>query len=181
AEPAGAGSMSHSVPFWRGPGRSALLCALSLCGALGLYGCGAGQAAPKDAPSPPPPGYQQQQYPSSGQPGSQEYAQPPGSRGLQPPAAPPATASPFELPEPNDASSLTDWQAYFDRTASALTTDLQCFDACRALQSLERAQKRICEILAGGDDPGARCERAKERVAAAKSRVESQCDCPASP
>ncbi|MCA9647994.1 MAG: hypothetical protein KC492_45190, partial [Myxococcales bacterium] len=98
------------------------------------------------------------------------------------PAAPGATTEgPMDFSEPPEPSTLAEWEAYFERNANSLASGFQCFEACRALQSLERAQKRICELLAGGDDPQNRCERAKERVAAAKSRVESQCQCPATP
>lgn len=155
-------------------GRGAALAAF-VAGSLALGGCGAG-GAPKEA-EPPPPAYQQQEYPRSEHPASQQ--QPYGQPGYAP--APTATAQgPMDFSQPPEPNSLAEWEAYFDRNASALATDFQCLDACRALQSLERAQKRICEILAE-DDPEKRCERARQRVAAAKSRVETQCQCTATP
>ncbi len=163
------------------PGRGAVVAALTLGAALCIGGCGAGQAPAKDAP-PTAPSYEQQQYPTLGEPGGQEYGQPPGSPGLQPPPQPNGTAPPpRNFAQPPEPTTLEGWESLFERNAQALASDFQCMDACRALQSLERAQKRICEILSGGDDPERRCERARERVAAAKSRVESQCDCPATP
>ncbi|MEZ4374598.1 MAG: hypothetical protein R3B07_27520 [Polyangiaceae bacterium] len=147
---------------------------LGLASAL-LGGCGAGAAPSQEAQPPESPPYPQQQYQ---QPGSAEptYGQP----GYGPP--PTGTSeSPMDFSQPPEPSTLAEWEAYFERNANTLASGFQCLDACRALQSLERAQKRICEILSGGDDPERRCERAKERVAAAKSRVESQCQCPATP
>lgn len=157
---------------WLGRGVALALVA----GSLALGGCGAGGAT-KEA-EPPPPAYQQPQgYPQSEHPGSQQ--QPYGQPGYAP--APTATAQgPMDFSQPPEPNSLAEWEAYFDRNASALATDFQCLDACRALQSLERAQKRICEILAE-DDPDKRCARARQRVAAAKSRVESQCQCTTTP
>ncbi len=51
---------------------------------------------------------------------------------------------------------------------SAATGD--CATACRALASMERAAQHLCAL-----DSGRECDRARERLAAARERVRSSC------
>lgn len=151
---------------------------------LGAAGCGGGshEAAPPpsapEAPGEASPGY--------APPGSSKdaddlgeggEASPPGYAAPAPTASGPADLSlSWQLPA-GDAS-LEQWEAWLDNQATALASSSDCPNACRALGGLERARAKICQLVGSGD-PGARCKRARERVAAAKLRVENQCTCPA--
>lgn len=58
--------------------------------------------------------------------------------------------------------------------ANALASARDCNIARRALGSMERASERICD-LNGPDDPGRRCEQARDRLEAAREKVRRAC------
>jgi hypothetical protein len=62
-----------------------------------------------------------------------------------------------------------------DQAGTALSNaGSDCAKACKALASMERSKERICE-LNGPDDPGDRCEKAKDRVEAARDLLGRRC------
>ncbi len=98
------------------------------------------------------------------------------------PVAPPA-------PSPPEESSSAQMQDAPSRRAAARAelaraqADLEaapsdCTAACRALASMERATRHLCELAADPDDQG-RCNDARQRLLAARERVRSACGtCP---
>jgi hypothetical protein len=97
-----------------------------------------------------------------------------------PPSAPPqasAPPSPDYAPAPpgNRAAALR--QAATDIEASQRELDVaggDCRNACRALQSMDRAAGRLCG-LAQSDDEVRRCGDAKIRVYSARDKVRNTC------
>jgi len=58
-----------------------------------------------------------------------------------------------------------------DRAESQIATATgDCATACRALASMERAAQHLCAL-----DSGRECDRARERLAAARERVRASC------
>lgn len=71
--------------------------------------------------------------------------------------------------------TLEEAMASFDRAATELASPArECKQACKALGSMERSRDRICE-LNGPDDPGERCEKAKERVESSRESLRRRC------
>lgn len=152
----------------------------SVC-ALLLASCGGGAPPPASAPGgarEPGPTVttdgesehrkQQQQQPGYGQqPG---YAEP-GAAPAQPlgPGGPFAEAPPQTLDEALSA---------LDQAASELSgAATDCQRACKALGSMLRSTERICE-LNGPDDPDERCQKARDRVDAARELLRRRaCAC----
>jgi hypothetical protein len=139
------------------------LAALALAVALGACAMQRESAPPKAPPEP-------------------AYAAPPGA----PPSPPPAEAAPAPQPAapPADASGAAGqgadplWLEFegLDRALSLSTGD--CAMACRALASLERAAKRVCES-SGQLGEGGRCGEATKRLREARGRVRAACTrCP---
>ncbi|HEU4404943.1 MAG TPA: hypothetical protein VFS43_06585 [Polyangiaceae bacterium] len=136
--------------------------ALALCASLGACAmrkdAEPASAAPPPAaePPPPPPGA----YPGSTTPAGTPSPTPPSST-----EGPPGTAE-------KGADSL--WVEFerFDREVALSTGD--CATACRALGSLERAAKRVCEGAAQLGE-GGRCGEATKRLREARGRVRAAC------
>jgi len=164
--------------------RTAKLCGAWLLCMVWAAGCGGGSrdaAPPPSAPEAPAEATSGYAAPESAKEAEglegDEYSQPPH----QPSPAATATGTAdgaLSRLFPQGDASVEQWEAWLDSRAEALSASYGCPDACRALDSLERAQTHICKLLGPGD-PGDRCKRAKDRVAAAKIRVETQCKCQA--
>jgi len=106
------------------------------------------------------------------------------------PAAQGTTASPFGTPPryatPPPTTDTMGESAEADRRVRGLIEDFvvaeaallasgaSCFEACRALRSMQRATARLCE-LAGDQREQQRCELAEARYRAARERVRSVC------
>jgi hypothetical protein len=117
-----------------------------------------------------------------------DYAPPPSSA---PPAPSPATAAPSAAEESGDrnaAPAAPDPHAGYARANVQLsearrqldiaTGQRDCANACRALDSMERAAAQLCE-LARSNDERRTCKSAEDQVGAARDRVHSACgDCP---
>ena len=92
-----------------------------------------------------------------------------GSGGLEPSGAAeplgPTLADPPEL-----RAALADFQGAFEQLSAGGT----CDDACRAFSSMQRAAKRICELVVTRDPKG-RCRAAEERVEQARRDLISRC------
>ena len=64
------------------------------------------------------------------------------------------------------------------RQVEIATSQRDCANACRALDSMERAAAQLCE-LARSNDERRTCKSAEEQVGSARDRVHSACgDCP---
>jgi len=162
-------------------------------------------AACGSAPKSPPPQSPQTQY---GQPGQQvgtakaattesqrsiheeadeamapRPVQPGATAGAPPPpaAAPPAERAP-------DAPAATDPRARYARANVQLSEarrqldvaagQRDCANACRALESMERAAGQICE-LARSTEERRTCRAAEDQVGSARERVKNACgECP---
>lgn len=132
----------------------------SLALAASLAACAMSkESEPARAPEAPPPA--PATYPTSTMPGVTSAPPPP------PPAA---------EPPPNTAQKEPDplWVEFerVDREVALSTND--CATACRALASLERAAKRVCEGAAQLGE-GGRCGEATKRLREARGRVRSAC------
>lgn len=55
-----------------------------------------------------------------------------------------------------------------------VSTHRDCATACRAVGSMERATRRICD-LADAPDDRRRCDDAKKKLASAKQRIRAEC------
>lgn len=138
----------------------AALLLFALASSLGA--CAASKAEPQvGAPPPATDAAPMQSYPSSTQ-GQAPGSMPAGS----PPPPPPA--------EPADRGANPLWVEFerVDREVALSTGD--CATACRALGSLERAAKRVCEGSAQLGE-AARCGDAMRRLRDARGRVRSAC------
>jgi hypothetical protein len=127
----------------------------ALAFAASLAACAMSKESEPAKMAPPP-----ASYPSSTMPGVTAAPPPP------PPAAePPPTTQ-------KEADPL--WVEFerFDREVALSTND--CATACRALASLERAAKRVCEGAAQLGE-GGRCGEATKRLREARGRVRSAC------
>ena len=143
--------------------------------ALLLVACGGGASAP-----PASPGKGVDQHPeSSEEPGAPReegdelqfqqqpgYGQQPAPGGGATPAGPFAEEPPLTLEEATSA-------------LNAAATELSnagsdCERACKALGSMQRSSGRICE-LNGPSDPGSRCQKARDRLEAARETLRKRC------
>ena len=147
------------------------LVAVGLSGACVVAACGGGSA----------------QAPSSVTPAGQGEGAPPPS---YPPAVPQATTgvTPTDEPQPHNGAVQPRPPPPVDNYRSNARDELNraeaqiaaapkdCMSACRALASMERAAKSLCDL--GGADE---CSQARARVEAARDRVRSSCgSCPSS-
>jgi len=168
---------------------------LFFLGFCSFVGCGAaGSSAPTKSPASSSaegaPGASVQKSvaePSNapGSPPAADYAAPP------PPAASPMSPSGAAEAAPTDraeAPGTTDARARYSRANVQLsearrqveiaTSQRDCANACRALDSMERAAAQLCD-LARSNDERRTCKSAEEQVGSARDRVHSACgDCP---
>jgi hypothetical protein len=147
--------------------------------ALGAVHCGGAAMAPAGGKAP------------TSSPASEDSATP-----SAPPAPPPASfaqpgypqGAPVPSPTAGAATAPADGDMARRRAAAraeldAAQSDLQaaasdCATACRALASMERATKHLCD-LAGEPDDQARCDDARRRLVSARDRIRSSCGaCP---
>jgi hypothetical protein len=103
-----------------------------------------------------------------------------------PPAAAPAPVAPSAVSsEPSrEAPSATDPQARYYRASAQLTEARRQFDiaagqrdcanACRALDSMERAAGQICEVARSTEERRT-CRDAQDQVSSARERVRNAC------
>ena len=90
-------------------------------------------------------------------------------------AAEAAAASPAPALQYGDNDSMVAWQTQFDE-ALADVERLDCPNACRALQSLERSAAHICGTVGQAH---AVCRDVEERKTAARAKVTGRCGvCP---
>lgn len=101
------------------------------------------------------------------------------SPGYPPPAAPPAQPSAASSAEQDAPGRRAAARAELERAQADLeAASSDCTAACRALASMERATRHLCELAADPDDQG-RCNDARQRLLAARERVRSACGtCP---
>jgi hypothetical protein len=111
-----------------------------------------------------------------------------------PPAAPPAAPAPAtesssrdETLAPSAAAPHTPGGTARNRFVQArreldiATTERDCARACRALESMERASRQVCELARSQEDRQA-CESTKEQVDQARTKVQNACGgCSAKP
>ena len=105
-------------------------------------------------------------------PASEEAPRSPGTAGVQVQGGPqsveaPATAGTTHGPAPEIAGPRGELDRA-ERQVAASQGD--CAAACRALASMERAADHLCALAAGTE-----CSSARERVDAARQRVQSTC------
>jgi hypothetical protein len=104
---------------------------------------------------------------------SEEFAPETPTNGQQPgygqqaaPTGPFAEEPPLTLEEASDA---------FDSAATELSSvGNDCVRGCKALASMQRSSERICE-LNGPSDPGSRCQKARDRLQAAREVLTKRC------
>lgn len=72
------------------------------------------------------------------------------------------------------AQAVDAFEQSYSQKESALATRRDCDLARKALQSMERAARKICE-LNGPGDPGGRCRTANARLADAREHVNNVC------
>jgi len=172
--------------------------------AFGMLAClaacaGSKQSAPARRPAPaaePATGYMQLDS-AQEKAGFAPGAEPPPASA---PAAPPAGASPARPPPVDVTSSSTASEESRQRSPEAAdphgasrarvrlaearreleiaTSERDCARACRALESMERAARQVCE-LARTPEERRECTSAGEQVDKARSKVQSACGgCP---
>ncbi len=180
-------------------GRYVLSCAL-VAAAAWLGACGgsskSGSAPPPQTPQASPAPQHEvtiQSTPAGKSAGQSTYAEPPPARapsdtGAAEAAAPPAAAP---APEPGQGPSMPDARARYSRANVQLsearrqldvaTGQRDCANACRALDSMERAAQQVCELARSADEKRT-CKSAEDQVGAARDRVHSVCgNCPKQP
>lgn len=157
--------------------------------ALGIAaGCG---GHPKNAPppqAPPPVRSVESQTKATGVPEAHVVSESPAEADM--PAMEPAPPSPMAAPapEPVEAPSATDPHAQYVRanvqfSEARRQVDIaagqrDCANACRALDSMERAMTELCE-LARSSEERRTCKSAEDQVSSARERVQRACgECP---
>jgi hypothetical protein len=122
-------------------------------------------ATQNDAPSAATAGTGQAAPTHDGDPGSHPTLPAPPPT-IHPPVSPMNTAQPSNLDAQRSwaLATLGDSEHQIDATVK------ECATACRALASMERAAKTLCDL----GDPG-ECARAKARVEAARDKVKKSC------
>jgi hypothetical protein len=137
--------------------------------------CGGSAPMPAESPASAAPSTngpsdrQMESAPSSyGQPGY------PAQPSIPPPAPPPPAASSADgapdAPHQREAARAELARAQADLDAAAN----DCSSACRALASMERATKHLCDLVSGADDQS-RCDDARRRLQSSRDRVRSSC------
>lgn len=150
--------------------------------ALLVSACGGAGEPPPRAPgdpsqvSPAPQEDATKAHKSPAQPGG--YPAPPPASPVAPglvPAAPAAGASTQPVP-------LLQLRDEFDRAEAQLAAQLSdCGAACRSLGALERTAAQLCELAREAKEQS-RCEDARRRVLASRSKVRASCKvCPDGP
>lgn len=141
-----------------------------------LSGCGAQAAPPAKTP----------EAPAGAEPGSPVEERKaddtgPSEKGQDWSPPPPEQPKPaFDDDRRGDPALATLEQASavfeqsLSRFHSALSSGRDCDVARKALASMERSQKRICD-LNGASDPGDRCKTAQSRLEDARERVKRVC------
>ena len=164
---------------WLGLG----ICFLAACG-----GEGRSSVPAKDANAAKSEGSRVQTVETSAQPG---YAEEPPAADYAAAPPPPSPAPPSAAAGQAEAPGTTDARARYSRANVQLsearreleiaTSQRDCANACRALDSMERAAAQLCE-LAQSNDEKRTCKSAQDQVGAARDRVHSACgDCPKKP
>ena len=158
-------------------------CWVLLLSAVGLGACGGGELGKGGARY-----AKTASDPSAGYAPSAKASQAPAADYAAPSAAPPAPATESSREE---APATTDARSRYSRANVQLsearreldiaTSQRDCANACRALDSMERAASQLCE-LAQSNDEKRTCKSAQDQVGAARDRVHSACgDCPKKP
>jgi hypothetical protein len=130
-----------------------------------LQGCG-GAAAPPASPAPAV-------YEPSLSAGAPAGAVSPVTP-QAPPPPPPAPGPPTDLPSDRESQRRA---ASNELDQAARDLDLassSCESACRALASMERATTHLCSLADQPDDQR-RCDDARQRLLAARTRVRAAC------
>jgi len=158
-----------------------------------FFACGGGRSAPPpQAPSSSgAEGTQGASVHKAAEPSYAPPASPPSSdKAAAPPA--PSPAAPTEVmtdtPTHAEAPATTDARSRYARANVQLsearreveiaTGQRDCANACRALDSMERAAAQLCE-LARSSDERRTCKSAEDQVGAARDRVHNACgECP---
>ena len=101
----------------------------------------------------------------------------PGYPAAPPPPSQPDESSSAQMPDaPSRRAAARAELARAQADLEAASSD--CTAACRALASMERATRHLCELAADPEDQG-RCNDARQRLLAARERVRSACGtCP---
>ena len=138
---------------------------------LPLTMCGGAASMPAASPAP-------QEAPASAPatPATNAESAPSGYPPPPPPSQPsaPASADSADVARGREAARAELGRAQRDLEAAAS----DCSAACRALASMERATRHLCELAADPDDQG-RCDDARQRLLAARQRIRSACGtCP---
>ncbi|MFW5739146.1 MAG: hypothetical protein ACOC1F_02145 [Myxococcota bacterium] len=138
-------------------------------------GCG-GAARPADTPA-------ASDMPADSQPASSPVAEePPSSTGSDAEAPEVRGEAEEQLPRGGLSDDVADLYEQFRRAETALLdAGRACSRACRALRSMQRATRRMCE-LASTPAEEHRCDDARRRYRKARDRVRVTCQvCPEGP
>jgi hypothetical protein len=157
-----------------------------LAAVIAMSACGGGEPppqSPKSAPNDARVHTVTESTASQAPPRSEETPSAP-----PPPAAAPAPAAPAPAgaaAEPSrEAPSAADPQARYYRASAQLTEARRQFDiaagqrdcanACRALDSMERAAGQICEVARSTEERRT-CRDAQDQVSSARERIRNAC------
>jgi hypothetical protein len=108
-------------------------------------------------------------YPSSGPPSPART--PPGPRYATPPPGTEADLGERMVDDQRTRALLDD---FLVAESALMASASSCVDACRALRSMQRAARGLCELAESRSDRQ-RCEAAEARYRAARQRVRSAC------
>jgi hypothetical protein len=129
--------------------------------------CGGAAKSAADAPPQSPPGYVYSQSGPPAQPLPPQAGYPPGT-----PEGQPGGGLSREAALGKARSELDEAQRELDVATS------DCFAACRALGSMDRATGHLCGLALDGDERS-RCEDAKTKLRGARDKVKTTCGtCP---
>ena len=134
---------------------------------LTLIGCG-GSNRPSESPAKPPSTHHESAPGGDASSSTIDADQP------EEPAMSQAPAGGATATGPSDPITLA--LADFENAWTALSGTSACPSACKALASMQRAAKRICELEEPDDELG-HCRRAKKRLGNAETEVRGRCVC----
>lgn len=104
---------------------------------------------------------------------------PPGAYPPAPPTQPRYATPPPTMGSLGETAPIGDrahavLEDFLVAEAALMASGASCFDACRALRSMQRAAAKLCEMASSGSEHQ-RCDAAESRYRAARERVRGAC------
>ncbi len=141
-----------------------IICA---CASALLVACAADKTAPATSPAAPA-------AERGNAAAATDYARQPAGVPAAQPGYPASPSSPQTAPQTTIETLVGPWEE-LEGARLMLEASNDCYSACRALRSMDRAAGHVCDL----QKSGSRCEDAKTAVVRARTKVKATCrTCP---